>query len=88
MCNAHPKCAGSIKNAKKRTCCKEIVEVLKMAIETIDTIILDVKTTSLSLIEVIKKIEALKVKNPDAEYFLDGDTHTIIERRDPSKVVV
>jgi len=45
-----------------------------------DLVFIDVRTSNLTLIQVLKEIERLKMEYPDYEIILDGDTHKIIGR--------
>ncbi|MDY0293010.1 MAG: hypothetical protein RBQ77_00345 [Candidatus Methanomethylophilaceae archaeon] len=45
-----------------------------------DKVFIDVRTSDLTLTEVLRMIEEIQAENPDYDIFLDGDTHTIMGR--------
>jgi hypothetical protein len=49
-----------------------------------EKVFIDVRTSDLTLTEVLREIEKIQADNPDMEIFLDGDTHTIMGRSRPS----
>jgi hypothetical protein len=46
-----------------------------------DTIFIDIKTSELTLTQVLQEIQRIQKENPNYEIFLDGDTHAIVGRR-------
>lgn len=46
-----------------------------------DRIFIDIRTSELTLNEVLKEIQRIKAENEDYEIFLDGDAHAIVGRR-------
>jgi len=45
-----------------------------------DKIFIDIRTSDLTLAQVIKEIQRIQAENPDYEIFLDGDAHAIAGR--------
>lgn len=45
-----------------------------------DKIFIDIRTSELTLTQVLKEIERIQEENPDYEIFLDGDAHAIAGR--------
>jgi len=50
-----------------------------------DKIFIDIRTSDLTLAQVIEKIQKIQEENPDYEIFLDGDAHAIAGRRRPRR---
>lgn len=48
-----------------------------------DTVLIDIKTTPLSMKQVLEAIEVLKRRNPHLEIFMDGDAYAIVGRVRP-----
>lgn len=46
-----------------------------------DTVYIDIRTSLLSLSEVLAIVEDLKAQHPDQEIFMDGDAYAIVGRR-------
>lgn len=46
-----------------------------------DKIFIDIRTSELTLAEVLDEIKRIQSENPDYEIFLDGDAHAIAGRR-------
>jgi deoxyadenosine/deoxycytidine kinase len=46
-----------------------------------DKIFIDIRTSELTLAQVIEEIERIQAENPDYEIFLDGDLHAIAGRK-------
>lgn len=46
-----------------------------------DKIFIDIKTSELTLAQVLQEIQRIQAENPDYEIFLDGDAHAIAGRR-------
>ena len=47
----------------------------------IDKIFIDIRTSELTLSQVLQEIQRIQVENPEYEIFLDGDAHAIAGRR-------
>jgi len=45
-----------------------------------DKIFIDIRTSELTLAQVLDEIQRLQAENPEYEIFLDGDTHSIAGR--------
>ena len=45
-----------------------------------DKIFIDIRTSELTLSEVLREIKKIQDENPDYEIFLDGDAHAIAGR--------
>jgi len=45
-----------------------------------DKIFIDIRTSELTLMQVLKEIKRIQDENPDYEIFLDGDAHAIAGR--------
>ena len=48
-----------------------------------DTVLIDIKTSPLSMKQVLEAVEVLKRKNPHLEIFMDGDAYAIVGRIKP-----
>jgi hypothetical protein len=46
-----------------------------------DKIFIDIRTSELTLAQVLQEIQRIQAENPDYEIFLDGDAHAIAGRR-------
>ncbi|MCL1811398.1 MAG: hypothetical protein FWG41_04185 [Methanomassiliicoccaceae archaeon] len=46
-----------------------------------DKIFIDIRTSELTLSQVLQEIQRIQDENPDYEIFLDGDSHAIAGRR-------
>ena len=46
-----------------------------------DKIFIDIRTSELTLAQVLQEIRKIQDENPDYEIFLDGDAHAIAGRR-------
>ena len=46
-----------------------------------DKIFIDIRTSDLTLTQVLDEIKRIQKENPDYEIFLDGDAHAIAGRR-------
>jgi hypothetical protein len=46
-----------------------------------DKIFIDIRTSELTLAQVLQEIQRISAENPDYEIFLDGDAHAIAGRR-------
>jgi len=46
-----------------------------------DKIFIDIRTSDLTLAQVIQEIQKIQDENPDYEIFLDGDAHAIAGRK-------
>jgi len=46
-----------------------------------DKIFIDIRTSELTLAQVLQEIRKIQDENPDFEIFLDGDAHAIAGRR-------
>jgi hypothetical protein len=51
-----------------------------------DKIFIDIRTSNLTLSQVLQEIQKIQTENPDYEIFLDGDAHAIAGRRRSGKV--
>lgn len=47
---------------------------------TSDRILIDIRTSELTLSEALDLVSDYKAANPDREVFLDGDAHAIVSR--------
>lgn len=45
-----------------------------------DKIFIDIRTSELTLAQVLKEVRRIQDENPDYEIFLDGDAHAIAGR--------
>lgn len=45
-----------------------------------DTVLIDIRTSPLSLSEVLDEVNRLKSMHPDMEIFMDGDAYAIVGR--------
>ena len=48
-----------------------------------DRIFIDIRTSDLTLSQVLVEVKRLQTDNPDYEIFLDGDAHAIVGRIKP-----
>ncbi|MDR0522830.1 MAG: hypothetical protein LBG62_00140 [Candidatus Methanoplasma sp.] len=46
-----------------------------------DKIFIDIRTSGLTVAQVMREIEKIRAENPGYEIFLDGDAHAIAGRR-------
>jgi len=46
-----------------------------------DKIFIDIRTSDLTLSQVLQEVRRIQAENPDYEIFLDGDSHAIAGRR-------
>jgi len=46
-----------------------------------DKIFIDIRTSELTLTQVLQEIRKIQAENPDYDIFLDGDAHAIAGRR-------
>ena len=46
-----------------------------------DRIFIDIRTSPLTMMQVIEKVKQLQAENPDYEIFMDGDAYAIVGRR-------
>ncbi|MCL2031673.1 MAG: hypothetical protein FWG96_00110 [Methanomassiliicoccaceae archaeon] len=46
-----------------------------------DKIFIDIRTSELTLTQVLQEIQRIQDENPDYEIFLDGDSHAIAGRK-------
>jgi hypothetical protein len=46
-----------------------------------DKIFIDIRTSELTLAQVLQEIQRIQAENPDYEIFLDGDSHAIAGRK-------
>ncbi len=46
-----------------------------------DRVFIDIRTSDLTLSQVMEEIERIKAENPDMEIFMDGDLYAIVGRR-------
>ncbi|MDR2846646.1 MAG: hypothetical protein LBV63_05130 [Candidatus Methanoplasma sp.] len=51
-----------------------------------DKIFIDIRTSDLTLSQVLQEIAKIQAENPDYDIFLDGDAHAIAGRRRYGKV--
>ena len=45
-----------------------------------DKIFIDIRTSELTLAQVLQEVKKIQAENPDYEIFLDGDAHAIAGR--------
>ena len=52
-----------------------------MPLQIVEEIHIDVRTSDLTLTQVLREVERIQAEHPDNEIFLDGDAHAIVARR-------
>jgi len=46
-----------------------------------DIVFIDIRTSELTMMQVIQEVQRLQKENPDYEIFMDGDLYAIVGRR-------
>jgi len=46
-----------------------------------DIVFIDIRTSELTMMQVIQEVQRLQQENPDYEIFMDGDLYAIVGRR-------
>lgn len=51
-----------------------------MPLQIVEEIHIDVRTSDLTLTQVLREVERIQAEHPDREVFLDGDSRSIMSR--------